>query len=270
MMYARPDLMHRILAINADAVAAYLNAQIEAGAQAVMVFDSWGGVLADGAFQRFSLAYTERVLEQLKKERGLSHPAHRLHQGRRACGSSRSPPAARRGRPRLDGEPGPGARARRRPRGVAGQPRPQRAVRAAGGDPAEVAKALESFGPPAAGAGHVFNLGHGISQFTPPEHVSVLVDAVHEYSRRAVSVPALSDLNAFRETRAGLPLVPHRTGCVSSYLSPFAASPVHRLRLLRRKRRLNACAKSLIHMGLTDAREMPASRSQAVIKQLAA
>ncbi|MDP1271216.1 uroporphyrinogen decarboxylase family protein, partial [Klebsiella pneumoniae] len=47
LMYARPDLMHRILAINADSVAAYLNAQIDAGAQAVMVFDSWGGVLAD-------------------------------------------------------------------------------------------------------------------------------------------------------------------------------------------------------------------------------
>ena len=58
MLYSRPDLMHRILAINADAVAAYLNAQIDAGAQAVMVFDSWGGVLADGAFQAFSLAYT--------------------------------------------------------------------------------------------------------------------------------------------------------------------------------------------------------------------
>ena len=68
LMYERPDLMHRILAVNADAVAAYLNAQIEAGAQAVMVFDSWGGVLADGAFQRFSLAYTQRVLKQLKKE----------------------------------------------------------------------------------------------------------------------------------------------------------------------------------------------------------
>jgi uroporphyrinogen decarboxylase len=58
MLYSRPDLMHRILAINADSVAAYLNAQIDAGAQAVMVFDSWGGVLADGAFQEFSLAYT--------------------------------------------------------------------------------------------------------------------------------------------------------------------------------------------------------------------
>ena len=68
MLYSRPDLMHRMLAVNADAVAAYLNAQIDAGAQAVMIFDSWGGVLADGAFQEFSLAYTARVLAQLKRE----------------------------------------------------------------------------------------------------------------------------------------------------------------------------------------------------------
>ena len=67
LMYARPDLMHRILAVNADSVAAYLNAQIDAGAQAVMIFDSWGGVLADGAFQEFSPAYTKRVLAQLKR-----------------------------------------------------------------------------------------------------------------------------------------------------------------------------------------------------------
>ncbi len=59
-MYSRPDLMHRILDVNADAVALYLNAQIDAGAQAVMIFDSWGGVLADGTFQEFSLAYTEQ------------------------------------------------------------------------------------------------------------------------------------------------------------------------------------------------------------------
>ncbi|MDC1458968.1 uroporphyrinogen decarboxylase, partial [Burkholderiaceae bacterium] len=60
LMYQRPDLMHRILRINADAVARYLNTQIEAGAQAVMVFDSWGGVLADAEFKSFSLAYTRR------------------------------------------------------------------------------------------------------------------------------------------------------------------------------------------------------------------
>src|SRR3954470_11444859 len=68
MLYARPDLMHRILSVNADAVAGYLNAQIEAGAQAVMVFDSWGGALADGAFQQFSLQYTQRVLAGLRRE----------------------------------------------------------------------------------------------------------------------------------------------------------------------------------------------------------
>jgi uroporphyrinogen decarboxylase len=67
MLYSRPDLMARILAVNAEAVAAYLNAQIDAGAQAVMIFDSWGGALADGAFQRFSLAYTQQVLSRLQR-----------------------------------------------------------------------------------------------------------------------------------------------------------------------------------------------------------
>jgi len=68
MLYSRPDLMHKMLQVNADAVALYLNTQIEAGAQAVMIFDSWGGVLADGAFQQFSMAYTAKVLAQLKRE----------------------------------------------------------------------------------------------------------------------------------------------------------------------------------------------------------
>src|SRR5438132_4850822 len=69
LMYARPDLMHRLLAVNADAVAAYLNAQIDAGAQAVMVFDSWGGVLAEAAFHSYSLHYMRRVLDQLQREK---------------------------------------------------------------------------------------------------------------------------------------------------------------------------------------------------------
>jgi uroporphyrinogen decarboxylase len=78
MLYSRPDLMHRILAVNADSVATYLNAQIDAGAQAVMVFDSWGGVLADGAFQEFSLAYTARVLAGLKRTGADGQPVPRL------------------------------------------------------------------------------------------------------------------------------------------------------------------------------------------------
>src|SRR5690606_20598285 len=68
LVYSRPDLAHRLLQVNADATIQYLNAQIEAGAQAVMIFDSWGGVLANGVFQEFSLAYTRKVIEGLKRE----------------------------------------------------------------------------------------------------------------------------------------------------------------------------------------------------------
>ena len=189
LMYARPDLMHRILSVNAEAVAQYLNAQIEAGAQAVMLFDSWGGVLADGAFQRFSLDYSRRVLAQVKTE----------HEGRRI--------------PRILFTKGGGlwldeiadagadvvgldwtvnlARARAQVgERVALQGNldpnvlfaPPDAVRA------QVRAVLDSFGNPrrADGSwdGHVFNLGHGISQFTPPDHVTALVDEVHAHSRR--------------------------------------------------------------------------------------
>ncbi len=206
MLYSRPDLMHRMLAINADAVAAYLNAQIDAGAQAVMIFDSWGGVLADGAFQEFSLAYTARVLAQLKREHdGAPHPAHRLHQGRRPvaggdgrrstarCWAWTGPSTWRRARALVGGGAGQGA---------AGQHRPQRAVRPARADRGRGGDACcESFGAPHAGAArpgptHIFNLGHGISQHTPPEHVAVLVDAVHAHSRARCA----SDRRAARVT----------------------------------------------------------------------
>jgi len=82
MAYTRPDLMHRILDINAQAVVAYLNAQIEAGAQAVMIFDTWGGALADGAYQRSSLDYSAKVVAGLKRERdGDKVPVIRFTQG---------------------------------------------------------------------------------------------------------------------------------------------------------------------------------------------
>ncbi|MDH0865703.1 uroporphyrinogen decarboxylase [Mitsuaria sp. GD03876] len=188
LMYARPDLMHRILEINADAVAAYLNAQIEAGAQAVMVFDSWGGVLADGQFQQFSLAYSRRVLAQVKGE----------HDGRRIPKLL----FTKGGGLWLDEISGAGAdvvgldwtmnlgraRAQLQDR-VALQGNldpnvlfaPPAAVRE------QARRVLDSFGPPQRAdggwGGHVFNLGHGISQFTPPESVAELVDEVHRHSR---------------------------------------------------------------------------------------
>jgi uroporphyrinogen decarboxylase len=190
LMYARPDLMHRILAINADSVAAYLNAQIDAGAQAVMVFDSWGGVLADGAFQTFSLAYTKRVLAQLKRTDADGNVVPRLvftkggglwldemkdldcdvlgldwtmnlGKARAIVGADKS----------LQGNIDPNILFA-----------PPAAIET------EVKRVLDSFGKPHAdrtkrGTGHVFNLGHGISQFTPPEHVTALVDAVHSHSK---------------------------------------------------------------------------------------
>jgi uroporphyrinogen decarboxylase len=189
LMYARPDLMHRILSVNAEAVAQYLNAQIEAGAQAVMLFDSWGGVLADGAFQRFSLDYSRRVLAQVKTE----------HEGRRIPRIL----FTKGGGLWLDEIAGAGADVvgldwtvnLARARAQVGERvalqgnldpnvlfAPPDAVRA------QVRAVLDSFGNPrrADGSwdGHVFNLGHGISQFTPPDHVTALVDEVHAHSRR--------------------------------------------------------------------------------------
>jgi uroporphyrinogen decarboxylase len=193
MLYQRPELLHKILAVNAEAVARYLNAQIDAGAQAVMVFDSWGGVLADGAFQSFSLAYTREVLRQLKREAEGRRVPHIVF--------------TKGGGPWLEEIAASGAdvvgvdwtvhlgSARRRVgSGVALQGNLDPAV-LFGGDAAirrEVAQVLESFGQASSGAGgngHVFNLGHGISQHTPAGAVGVLVDAVHEISGSARVAP---------------------------------------------------------------------------------
>jgi uroporphyrinogen decarboxylase len=181
MLYARPDLMQRILEVNAQSIAAYLNAQIEAGAQAVMIFDSWGGALADGVYQRFSLHYIEQVLKQLKRDHdgekvpvitftkggglwleqiaatgvdavGLDWTVN-LAQAREKVG----------GRVALQGNIDPAVLFA-----------PPSAIRI------EARAVLDSFGNH---PGHVFNLGHGISQFTPPEHVAELVDEVHRHSR---------------------------------------------------------------------------------------
>ncbi|MFL6692057.1 MAG: uroporphyrinogen decarboxylase [Ramlibacter sp.] len=195
LMYSRPDLMHRMLAVNADAVAAYLNAQIEAGAQAVMVFDSWGGVLADGAFQQFSLAYTARVLAGLKREQdGVVIPRIVFTKG---------------GGPWLDEMRGLDCdvlgvdwtvnlgRARQQvgdSKALQGNLDPNVLFAPPARIEAEVQALLTSFGPPHTGPGEgptlVFNLGHGISQHTPPEHVSALVEAVHRLSRRDGAGPA--------------------------------------------------------------------------------
>jgi len=189
MLYSRPDLMHRMLAINADAVALYLNAQIDAGAQAVMIFDSWGGVLADGAFQAFSLAYTKRVLDQLQREReGVRIPHIVFTKGGGLWLeqiAALNPDVIG-----LDWTMNLGAARERVGDRVAlqGNIDPNVLFAAPVQIEAEVERTLRSFGTPpginGASGGHIFNLGHGISQHTPPEHVAVLVDAVHAVSRR--------------------------------------------------------------------------------------
>ena len=184
MLYDRPDLMHHILSVNATAVAAYLNAQIEAGAQAVMVFDTWGGALADGVYQAFSLHYMREVIRQLKREHeGVRIPSIVFTKGGGLwleeiadCGADAVG---------LDWTVNLGTARKRVGHKVALQGNLDPNVLFAKPDQirAEVERLLNSFGKPTADSGHVFNLGHGISQFTPPESVNALVDAVHQISR---------------------------------------------------------------------------------------
>ena len=188
MLYARPDLLHRMLEVNALAVAAYLNAQIEAGAQAVMLFDTWGGALADGAYQAFSLAYMRKVLAQLKRDHaGERVPSIVFTKG----GGLWLEEIADSGCDAvgLDWTVNLGSARQRIGHRCALQGNLDPMVLLAGTKEIEAAAAdvLTSFGAPqsADGAwhGHVFNLGHGISQFTPPESVEILVNVVHTRSR---------------------------------------------------------------------------------------
>jgi uroporphyrinogen decarboxylase len=184
MLYDRPDLMHHILQTNAQAVAAYLNAQVDAGAQALMLFDTWGGALADGAYQQFSLDYMRAVLAQLKrKKEGQQIPVIVFTKG----GGLWLEQIAAIGADAVGLDWGVNltqARARVGDK-VALQGNLDPAVLFAKPEQirAEVQRTLNAFGAVTPGSGHVFNLGHGISQFTPPEAVTVLVEAVHQLSR---------------------------------------------------------------------------------------
>ena len=182
MLYSRPDLLHHILGVNAQAVTAYLNAQIAAGAQAVMLFDTWGGTLASADYEPFSLAYMRSVVAGLTRfNEGERVPVIVFTKGggpwleRIAdCGCDAvgldwtvDPAQARArigARVALQGNLDPSA--------LFG---PESAVRH------EATRVLEAFGR---GGGHVFNLGHGISQFTNPDNVCALVETVHRESRR--------------------------------------------------------------------------------------
>ncbi len=187
MAYSTPELLHKLLAVTTDAVIAYLAAQRAAGAQALQVFDTWGGVLSPALYREFSLNYMQRIARELPRGEGadktplilfgkgngayLAELADSgaealgvdwtvsLHDARERCG----------GKVALQGNLDPTT--------LYASPE---AIRA------EVRTALDSYAAGNGGSrdGHVFNLGHGMSPDMNPEHVAVLVDEVHRYSQR--------------------------------------------------------------------------------------
>ena len=181
MLYARPDLLHSILATLARSVTAYLNAQIAAGAQAVMVFDTWGGALSDAAYREFSLAYAREVLAGLTRQAdGRVVPRIFFTKGGglwlEAMAESGADALG------LDWTVDIGDARRRVGSKVAlqGNMDPFALFAPPEAITREAHRILDRFGP---APGHVFNLGHGVSQFTSPEHVHALVEAVHSYRR---------------------------------------------------------------------------------------
>lgn len=180
MLYSEPATLHLLLDRLADAVTVYLNAQIAAGAQAVQVFDTWGGVLSDIAYREFSLHYMQKIVSGLIREQNgrrvpcilftkngglwLEHIAAsgcdavgldwtvNIGDARRRIGTQVA----------LQGNLDPGA--------LNGAPNIIRA---------EVGRILADFGH---GSGHVFNLGHGITPGIDPEHAGAMIAAVHELS----------------------------------------------------------------------------------------
>jgi len=180
MLYSRPELLHRILDTNARAVIAYLNAQIAAGAQAVMVFDTWGGVLADEAYGEFSLRYSKQVLAGITREvEGRVVPRILFTKGGGAWLESMSESGA--DALGIDWQTNLSQARKRVGHRVAlqGNLDPMALFAPPAAIEREVQRVLDAFGP---GAGHVFNLGHGVSQHTHPDHVAALVDAVHSRS----------------------------------------------------------------------------------------
>ena len=181
LMFDQPEVMHALLGKLADSVTVYLNAQIAAGAQAVQIFDTWGGMLTPRDYQAFSLDYMQRIVEGLTREAdGRKVPVILFTKG----GGQWLEMMADTGADALGldwttdiGE----ARARVGERvALQGNLDPSTLYASPQTIRRNVAEILESYGR---GSGHVFNLGHGIHPEIPPEHAAAMVEAVHELSR---------------------------------------------------------------------------------------
>ena len=187
MAFNRPELLHRLLGVVTDAVIAYLAAQRAAGAQALQVFDTWGGVLSPTLYREFSLPYLQRIAGELDRGEGDARTPLILFGKGNA--------------PHLEALAATGTDAV----GVDWLVGMDEAARLIGGkvalqgnlDPAtlygspqaiarEAARVLDDYAAGNGGSreGHVFNLGHGMSPDMDPEHVAALVEAVHAHSAR--------------------------------------------------------------------------------------
>lgn len=182
MAYARPDLLHRILDITAQTVVQYLNAQIAAGAQAVMIFDSWGGALSHDAYIEFSLNYMQKIVNGLTKtSEGRKVPSIVFTKGGGLWLEAQADIGA--DALGLDWAVDIGSARRRVGDKVALQGNLDPAILLSTPEAIEkeVAKVLASYGH---GHGHVFNLGHGITQWTDPENAACMLNAVREHSKQ--------------------------------------------------------------------------------------
>lgn len=180
MMYAEPSALHLLLSKLADAVILYLNAQIANGAQAVMIFDSWGGALSHAAYREFSLRYMQKIIDGLTREAdGRKVPVTLFTKG----GGLWLEAMAETGCDALGLDwTVDMADARRRVGNkvaLQGNMDPSMLYASPERIREEVASILAAYGK---GSGHVFNLGHGIHQHVDPEHAGEFIKAVHELS----------------------------------------------------------------------------------------
>jgi uroporphyrinogen decarboxylase len=216
MLYARPDLLHRILSVNAEAVAAYLAQQVAHGADALMLFDTWGGLLTTEAYARFSLAYIRTVLERVRQSTGAVTPTIVFTKGGgqwleriadtgcSAIGVDWTTDIAA-ARERV------GARV-----ALQGNLDPLALLATPEVVCAQAEAVLEAAGT---SPGFIFNLGHGIVPQTPPDNVAALVEFVHEASRSRLSRPASAVNDGRSRARPGRTYAQYRRSAAASVIA---------------------------------------------------